>query len=77
VLPLPRPILILNPRSDAAFAEFTRLLIEEGVGDSVSLELGLRRRFPKARVSEGRLSGEPVVTMYVYREGVWAPDTPA
>lgn len=69
-----RPILIVNPRSDQAFAEAAHRLVEEGADTTAALQRGLRLHFPMARVGERRLSGETTVTWYVYRDGVWSPE---
>jgi hypothetical protein len=66
-----RPLLIINPRSDGAFVELADRLVRAALSRPEELEARLRERYPHAAVRERTLSGEPVVTWYVYREGRW------
>lgn len=66
-----RPILVLNPRHDAAFVEAAEGLVLAGAGSPAELEAGLRQRYPRAVVRPRDLSDERVVMWYVYREGHW------
>jgi len=66
-----RPVLIVNPRRDRAFARWAEGLVDEGVESPSRLQDVLRGRYPKAVVHVRLLSGEPVTTWYVYRDGRW------
>ncbi len=71
-----RPVLVVNPRTDASFVAFVReqlgLLPD---GDPVSLEHRLRQRHPDATVHARMLSSELSTVWYVYRDGHWIPPT--
>lgn len=69
-----RPILILNPRSDARFVELVSELLAEAVEEPAGLQAGLRAQFPDAIVRRRELSSEPTEVWYVYRDGRWTPD---
>ena len=70
-----RPILVINPRSDEAFVEAAKALVDQGATRIEDLERELRGRYPKVRVRARSLSGEADETWYVYREGTWVPTT--
>lgn len=63
--------MIVNPRSDAAFAAAADGVVAGGVESASDLELALRDRYPLVVVRERALSGESFPTWYVYREGAW------
>jgi hypothetical protein len=67
------PVLVVNPRSDEAFDDLANRLTANGAHTPAALERGLRERYPNAVVRERSLSSEPIITWYVYREGVWVP----
>jgi hypothetical protein len=69
-----RPILVINPRTDAEFASFARKSLDghDGV-DPAALERRLRERYPDATVHVRSLSGEPMTVWYLYRDGHWMP----
>jgi hypothetical protein len=69
-----RPVLVVNPRTDASFAEFVREQVEylRDV-DPLALEFRLRERHPAATVHARLLSSEPSTVWYVYRDGRWTP----
>ena len=69
-----RPILILNPRSDAQFVALVSELMAAPVSEPSGLQAGLRVRFPDAVVRRRELSSEPTEVWYVYRDGRWTPD---
>ena len=69
-----RPILILNPRSDAQFVALISELMTDLVDQPSALQEGLRARFPDAVVRRRELSSEPTEVWYVYRDGRWTPD---
>lgn len=69
-----RPIVILNPRSDARFLEFVSELMDGAVGEPSELQAGLRAEFPAAVVRRRELSSESTEVWYVYRDGHWTPD---
>lgn len=69
-----RPILILNPRSDAEFVERVREVEGQGVRDPEDLAAPLRDRFPDIVVRPRELSSEPAVVWYVYRDGRWTSE---
>lgn len=70
-----RPLLVVNPRSDATFDALVNRLVAEGVQAPADLQRELRERYPKAIVRERTLSAEPLTTWYVYREGSWLPNS--
>lgn len=69
-----RPIVILNPRSDARFVELVSELMADAVGEPADLQSGLRAVFPEAVVRRRELSSESTEVWYVYRDGRWTPD---
>lgn len=69
-----RPIVILNPRSDARFVELVTRLMADAVGEPADLQSGLRAEFPEAVVRRRELSSESTEVWYVYRDGRWTPD---
>jgi hypothetical protein len=67
-----RPILVLNPRSDAAFGGYVRAQFgDQEPRDPDSLQRRLRDRFPAAVVRARILANEPATVWYVYRDGYW------
>jgi hypothetical protein len=66
-----KPILVVNPVSDAAFVELANALIADGTSTPASLQSRLRDRYPRAVVRPRTLSGEPIEIWYVYRDGYW------
>lgn len=71
----PRPILVINPRSDATFNDLAQRLAADGAVTPEALERELRHHYPSAVVRERSLSSEPITTWYVYREGAWVRTT--
>jgi len=69
-----RPIVILNPRSDARFVELVTQLMAGAVGEPADLQSGLRAEFREAVVRRRELSSESTEVWYVYRDGHWTPD---
>ena len=69
-----RPILILNPRSDAQFVALVSELMTDPLDQPSALQAALRVRFPDAVVRRRELSSEPTEVWYVYRDGRWTPD---
>jgi hypothetical protein len=69
-----RPILILNPHSDAQFVALISELMADPLDQPSALQAGLRVRFPDAVVRRRELSSEPTEVWYVYRDGRWTPD---
>ncbi len=69
-----RPILVVNPRTDASFADFVCEQVDGLPGDDpLALECRLRERHPEATVHARMLSSEPSTVWYVYRDGRWTP----
>ena len=69
-----RPILVVNPRTDAAFVEFVREQVDGlASNDPMALECRLRECHPQATVHARMLSSEPSIVWYVYRDGHWTP----
>ena len=69
-----RPVLVINPRSDAPFESFVReRLTQNGSPAPSDLEARIRARFPSAVVRERMLANEPIAVWYVYRDGHWTP----
>jgi hypothetical protein len=65
-----RPVLVVNPRTDAAFVAFVHEQVD-GLRevDPLSLQSRLRERHPAATVHARLLSSEPTTVWYVYRDG--------
>jgi hypothetical protein len=72
-----RPVLVVNPRSDASFVEFVQMQVAGHPDDDpADLEGRLRERHPAATVRARVLSNEPMIVWYVYRDGHWTlPDS--
>ena len=72
-----RPLLVVNPRTDASFMEFVREQLDglNGDDDPMALQLRLRERHPAATVHARLLSSEPSIVWYVYRDGRWIRPT--
>jgi hypothetical protein len=68
-----RPVVVINPRSDATFVALTEELMMAGMPTISDLERQLRNQYPRAVVRERGLAGESTTTWYVYREGTWVP----
>lgn len=69
-----RPVLVINPRTDAPFEVYVRqLLLTNGMSAPSQLETRIRERFPMAVVRERTLANEPIAVWYVYRDGHWTP----
>ena len=67
-----RPILVLNPRTDASFVDFVREQVDGHPDDDPpALEARLRERHPAATVRVRVLANEPATVWYVYRDGHW------
>ena len=64
-----RPILILNPRSDATFVRRVREIEGEGLRAPDDLAAALRCWYPDIVVRPRELSSEPAIVWYVYRDG--------
>ena len=70
-----RPVLIVNPRSDARFVELVaELTADSAVDEPADLQASLRAEFPDAVVRRRELSSESTEMWYVYRDGRWSPD---
>lgn len=69
------PLLIINPRNDAAFVELAQKLVTDVAGPE-NLQARLRDLFPRVLVRPRDLSGEAQRVWYVYREGHWVSSTP-
>jgi hypothetical protein len=69
-----RPVLVVNPRTDASFVEYVDEQVD-GLLDSdpLSLQHRLRERHPGATVHARLLSSEPATVWYIYRDGHWTP----
>lgn len=70
-----KPVLIINPADDAAFAARAHALLEGGRDTPAQMQRALRERYPHAVVRARELSSEPSEVWYVYREGAWVPST--
>ena len=66
-----RPILVLNPRHDGAFADAAQTLLDHDAPSLEALQSSLRQTYPNAVVRARELSGETIVAWYVFREGHW------
>jgi hypothetical protein len=69
-----RPILIVNPRSDARFVQLVSESMADGLAEPSQLQSRLRAAFPDAIVRRRELSSESTEMWYVYRDGRWTPD---
>ena len=72
-----RPLLVINPPTDADFVRLVATSVGGGGAaardleqELRNLEQELRKQFPRAVVRERQLSGEDGPTWYVYREGI-------
>ena len=71
-----RPLLVVNPRTDASFVAYVNEQIDGLVEvDPLSLQARLRERHPAATVHARLLSSEPSTVWYVYRDGRWVSST--
>ena len=69
-----RPVLVVNPRTDASFVGFVHEQLDDlPSADPAGLELRLRERHPAATVHARSLTGESTIVWYVYRDGHWTP----
>ena len=69
-----RPVLVINPRTDASFVEFVRGLVDEQPADDpLTFQGRLRERYSEAVVHTRVLANEPSTVWYVYRDGRWTP----
>jgi hypothetical protein len=66
-----RPVLVLNPRPDGAFVDAAETLLDRDPPSPEDLQNSLRETYPNAVVRARELSGETIVTWYVFREGHW------
>jgi hypothetical protein len=72
-----RPDVVINPRSDPAFANEVNALIERGIDTAPELQRALHGQFPRVVVNERALSGESQRVWYVYRDGNWVLGGPS
>jgi hypothetical protein len=69
-----RPVLVVNPRTDASFVQFVHEQTDGLLADDpMVLETRLRERYPATTVHARLLSSEPTTVWYVYRDGRWTP----
>ena len=66
-----RPLLIINPPSDEAFARVCHEALDLGSTSSTAFQVALRLQYPDAVVRPRELSGETIIVWYVYRDGHW------
>jgi CheY-like chemotaxis protein len=64
-----RPTVVVNPAADRVFAEFSEMVVDDGVGSTDELERRLRAIYPRATVHRRSLDGEAHTVWYVYRDG--------
>lgn len=69
--PQRRPIVVVNPASDAPFREMVDRFVATGGSGPADLEAVLRNRYPEAVVRPRELAGERFDVWYVYRDGHW------
>ena len=69
-----RPILIVNPRSDAQFVDRVHEMVDDGLDHPDTLTTKLRAWYPAVVVRPRELSSEPAVVWYVYRDGRWTSE---
>lgn len=65
-----QPILVINPRTDAAFRNHVHEMLN-GLERPEDLAQRLRARYPEVVVRPRQLSGERSAVWYVYRDGSW------
>ena len=71
-----RPVLVVNPRTDASFVQFVHEQVDGlAADDPMALASRLRERYPAVTVHARLLSSEPTTVWYVYRDGHWTPST--
>lgn len=71
-----RPVLVVNPRTDVAFAQFVHEQTDGlSADDPMALQTRLRERYPATTVHARLLSSEPATVWYVYRDGRWTSTT--
>ena len=63
------PLLVINPSTDRELGRLARGFVIDSQATPETLEVALRRRFPKIVVHRRELSGEDIQSWYVYREG--------
>jgi hypothetical protein len=68
---LRRPVLVINPVDDHAFAAATQQLLDEGILELDEFSDRLRVTYPDAAAHPREIAGEPILIWYVYREGRW------
>lgn len=66
-----RPIIVSNPREDAAFRFLVGILLLHGVVSAGDLQSKLRATYPNVVVRPRELTGEAFEVWYAYREGHW------
>jgi hypothetical protein len=70
-----RPVLVINPRTDASFVQFVQVQTDGlAADDPLALQMRLRERYAGATVHARLLSSEPATVWYVYRDGHWTPN---
>jgi hypothetical protein len=65
------PIIVANPRGDAAFRFLIGIVMLHGVLSAGDLQSKLRTAHPNVVVRPRDLADEPFEVWYVYREGHW------
>jgi len=70
-----RPILFVNPLSDADFSRRAGELVENGARRPEEPADGLRPTYPNVVARKREISGE-AESWYVYRDGHWVDDEP-
>jgi hypothetical protein len=70
-VPRRRPIVVVNPSSDAGFREMVDQFVAADGSRPDDLEGVLRTRYPDAVVRPRELAGERFEVWYVYRDGHW------
>jgi hypothetical protein len=70
------PVLIVNPRTDAAFTAGIEAALDSGAATPEALADALRPEYPMVHVRERGLAGDSWPVWYVYRDGRWvgSPD---
>jgi hypothetical protein len=71
MLPLRRPVLVINPIDDREFAAATQQLLDEGILELEEFRDRLRVAYPGAAAHLREIADEPILIWYVYREGHW------
>ena len=76
-----RPTIVVNPRTDPAFAGFVQEQVDAHARDDLlTLQGRLQERYPALTIHLRMIANETTIVWYVYRDGRWTdprPERPA